>query len=49
MHGRREEREVEDDDNRDSTGVRRKERCEANKMMGAVAVGGEAELRVGWW
>lgn len=48
MHGRKEEREAEDDDNRGSTGVRRKERCEANKMMGVVAVGGE-ELRVDWW
>jgi len=49
-HERREEREAEDDDNRGSTGARRKEMCKANKMMEAVAVGGEEgeELREEW-
>jgi len=47
MHGQREEREAEEDGNRGSTGAKRKEKCKGNKMMGAVAVGGEEgeELR----
>lgn len=48
MHGRREEREAEDGGSRGSTGAKRKERYEANKMMGAVGVRGEEELRERW-
>jgi len=49
MHGRREERDAEEDGNRGSTGAKRKERCEASKTMGAVAGGKEGdELREEW-